>query len=194
MSEKMKLLRAIAGKNRGLLASPEEKIEILNAIADLEAQNPTESPTEARDLLGGDWRLLYTTSGDLLNLDLPPIIGLGQIYQCIRPATGELYNIAEILGLPFLDGIVSVTAKIQPLSERRVDVKFQRWIVGLQNLIDYRSPAEFVAQIEAGKDFSALSFPVDRAEQYNWLDTTYLDEDLRIGRGNNGSIYVLTKS
>ncbi|HAJ61284.1 MAG TPA: fibrillin, partial [Cyanobacteria bacterium UBA8543] len=26
-----------------------------------------------------------------------------------------------------------------------------------------------------------------------WLDITYLDKDLRIGRGNEGSVFVLTK-
>ena len=26
-----------------------------------------------------------------------------------------------------------------------------------------------------------------------WLDITYLDEDLRIGRGNEGSVFVLSR-
>ncbi|MGL4881863.1 MAG: PAP/fibrillin family protein, partial [Waterburya sp.] len=29
--------------------------------------------------------------------------------------------------------------------------------------------------------------------QKGWLDITYLDEDMRIGRGNEGNVFVLTK-
>ncbi|MFM7384513.1 MAG: PAP/fibrillin family protein, partial [Microcystaceae cyanobacterium] len=27
-----------------------------------------------------------------------------------------------------------------------------------------------------------------------WLETTYLDNDLRIGRGNEGSVFILARS
>ncbi|HAX76849.1 MAG TPA: fibrillin, partial [Cyanobacteria bacterium UBA11372] len=43
------------------------------------------------------------------------------------------------------------------------------------------------------KKFTALDFPIESREQRGWLDITYLDEDLRIGRGNEGSVFVLTK-
>ena len=69
MIGKTDLIEAIAGKNRGLLASDPDKQFILSAIARLEERNPTPRPTEAADLLAGDWRLLYTTSQELLNLD-----------------------------------------------------------------------------------------------------------------------------
>ena len=40
---------------------------------------------------------------------------------------------------------------------------------------------------------SALDLPIDEANQDNWLDITYLDGDLRIGRGHRGNLFVLTK-
>lgn len=193
MFGKSTLIEAIAGKNRGLLATESEKQAILIAIALLEERNPTPRPVEAAELLEGDWRLLYTTSSGLLNIDRFPLLKLGQIYQSIRVKTSSVYNIAEIYGLPYLEGLVSVAAQFEPLSERRVQVKFQRSILGLQRLINYQSPASFIQQIEQSQKFTALDFAIDSREQQGWLDITYLDSDLRIGRGNEGSVFVLTK-
>lgn len=194
MIGKANLIDAIAGTNRGLLASEPQKQAILVAIANLEDFNPTPRPIEASHLLNGDWRLIYTTSKALLNLDRIPLCKLGQIYQSIRVNTTSVYNIAEIYGLPYLEGLVSVAAKFEPVSERRVQVKFQRSIVGLKRLIDYSSPANFIQEIEAGKKFTAIDTPLNGDKQQGWLDITYIDSDLRIGRGNEGSVFVLSKT
>ncbi|MEG4988132.1 PAP/fibrillin family protein [Microcoleus sp. BR0-C5] len=193
MLRKSALLEIIAGKNRGLLATPSDKQAILSAIAQLEDYNPTSRPVEAAELLNGDWRLLYTSSSDLLNLDAFPLVKLGSIYQSIRAKESKIYNIAELYGLPYLEGIVSVAARFQPTSERRVQVKFERSIVGLSRLIGYESPGKFIDEIESGKKFAAVDFGLDTREQQGWLDITYLDKDLRIGRGNKDSVFVLTK-
>jgi len=192
--QKAKLLEAIAGKNRGLLGSQTDKQAILAAVAQLEDRNPTPRPVEATDLLEGNWRLIYTTSRGLLNIDQLPLLKLGQIYQCVRTSSARIYNIAEVYGLPFLEGFVSVAARFEPVSERRVKVNFERSISGLQRLIGYQSPDEFIQQIEAGKTLPAIDFSIENRDQKGWLDTTYLDEDLRIGRGNEGSVYVLCQS
>jgi len=193
MIEKSSLLEAIAGINRGLMATEQDKQAILIAIAQLEDRNPTERPVESGLLLDGNWRLLYTTSKGLLNIDQLPLLKLGQIYQCIRVKTQSVYNIAEVYGLPYLEGLVGVTARFEPVSEKRVQVKFERSILGLQRLIGYQSPGDFVQQIETGKKFVAIDFNFDSRDQQGWLDITYLDNDLRIGRGNEGSVYVLSK-
>ncbi|MEG4310123.1 MULTISPECIES: PAP/fibrillin family protein [unclassified Microcoleus] len=193
MLRKSALLEIIAGKNRGLLATPSDKQAILSAIAQLEDYNPTPRPVEAGELLNGDWRLLYTTSRELLNLDSFPLVKLGQIYQSIRVKESKIYNIGELYGLPYLEGIVSVAARFEPTSERRVQVKFERSIVGLSRLIGYEYPGKFIDEIESGKKFAAVDFGLDTREQQGWLDVTYLDKDLRIGRGNKDSVFVLTK-
>lgn len=193
MVGKAELLEAIAGKNRGLLASEADKTAILSEISRLEDRNPNPRPFEATYLLDGNWRLLYTTSKDLLNLGRFPLLPLGQIYQCVRTSTSRIYNIAEVSELPFLEGLVSVSARFEPVSERRVDVKFERSIVGLRRFIGYQSPNEFIQQIEAGKKFPPIDFSIEPRDQQGWLDITYLDENLRIGRGNEGSVFVLSK-
>jgi hypothetical protein len=194
MDLKANLLEAIAPTNRGLLANEVDKINILYLVEKLEDHNPTPKPVEAAELLEGDWRLLYTTSRELLGLDRFPLLQLGQIYQCIRPAQNKVYNIAEIIGIPFLEGLVSVIATFEAVSERRVNVKFERSILGLQRVLSYRSPSSFIQKIEIGKKFLPLDFPIPEREREGWLDITYLDQDLRIGRGNEGSVFILSKS
>jgi len=193
MIGKASLLEAISGKNRGLLATGADKQAILSAIAQLEDRNPTCRPVEASNLLEGDWRLIYTDSRGILGIDQVPFLNLGQVYQCIRVAELKVYNIAEVYGLPLLEGLVSVAARFKPVSERRVEVKFERSIIGLRRIIGYQSPSSFIQQIEAGQKFPAIDFNIQNRDQQGWLDITYLDEDLRIGRGNEGSVFVLTK-
>ena len=193
MIGKSTLIDLIVGTNRGLLASQPQQQAILAAIATLEDFNPTPRPLTASNLLEGNWRLLYTTSKALLNIDRLPLCKLGHIYQCIRGETNSIYNIAEIYGIPLFAGLVSVVAKFEPVSERRVQVKFQRSIIGLQSLIGYTTPGNFIQQIELGQKFTAFDFPI-QSEQQGWLDITYIDDDLRIARGNEGSVFVLSKT
>jgi len=194
MLEKESLLEAIAGKNRGLLTTDNDKIAILSIIARLEDRNPTPRPLEASELLDGDWRLLYTSSRSLLNIDQIPLLKLGQIYQSIRIAEAKIYNIAEVYGLPYLEGLIGVVARFEAVSERRVQVKFERSILGLQRLIGYQSPANLIEQIASGKKFAAIDLQINNPNQQGWLDITYLDRDMRIGRGNEGNVFVLTKT
>lgn len=194
MEQKTKLLEAIAGKNRGLLVTESDTVNILTAVEQLEDHNPNPHPLEkAPSLLDGDWRLLYTTSRSILGLDRIPLIQLGQIYQCIRVIEGKLYNIAEVSGVPFLEGLVSVSARFTPVSERRVDVKFERSIVGLQRAMGYQSVGQFIQDIELGKRFLAVDLSLEGRDASGWLEITYLDEDLRIGRGNEGNVFILSK-
>jgi len=193
MSKKAELLEAIAGKNRGLLANEIDNVKVLSAIQQLEDINPNRQPLAATNLLQGDWRLLYTTSKGILGLDRFPLFKLGQIYQSIRLSPAKVYNIAEIVGLPMLEGLVSVAATFEPVSDSRINVAFDRSIVGLQRFVSYDTPAKFIQQIESGKKFLPLDFKIDRGEQKGWLEITYLDEDMRIGRGNEGNVFVLTK-
>ncbi len=194
MLGKSALLEAIAGQNRGLLTTATDQQAILAKVAALEERNPTPQPVSAVEKLDGNWRLLYTTSRDLLRIDQVPLLKLGQIYQFIRAREARIYNIAEVIGLPYLEGLVSVAARFEPVSDRRVQVKFERSILGLQRLVGYQSPHTFVRQIEAGQKFTAIDFNINDRDQQGWLDITYLDDDMRIGRGNEGSVFVLSKT
>jgi hypothetical protein len=137
--------------------------------------------------------LLYTTSSELLNLDRLPLYSVRNIYQCIRVASRSIYNIAELDGIPYLGALVSVEARFEPLSDRRVDVIFQRFVGGLQPAIGYTSPDDWITRLGKIDRFLALDFSLADRDRRGWLDITYLDETLRIGRGNVGSIFILAK-
>ncbi|WP_099240697.1 PAP/fibrillin family protein [Synechococcus sp. BDU 130192] len=193
MNLKTNLLETIAGKNRGLIATEVDRANILAIVDRLEDQNPTPKPLEATTLLEGDWRLIYTTSKDILGINRFPLLQLGQVYQCVRPLQQKIYNIAELEGIPFLEGLVLVEASFTPVSDQRVNVFFNRYVIGSQRLMNYRFPKGLVEQMLAGKKFFPVDVGINSKNNNGWLDITYLDEDLRIGRGNEGSVFVLSR-
>lgn len=195
MLTKIDLKNAIADKNRGILATEEDRLAIQSVIAQIEDRNPTPKPLEATELLNGDWRLLYTTSDELLGINRVPLWQLGQIYQCVRSSENRIYNIAEVNGVPLLEGLVCVSAQFTPVSTQRVEVQFKRGVFGLQRAMGYQSPKQFIQRLQTTPKLprlQAFDFDINR-DRSGWLEITYLDEDLRIGRGNQGSLFVLTK-
>lgn len=196
MLGKAELLEAVAPVNRGISSSPSDRAAIQAAAATLEGRNPTPNPLQATDRLNGDWRLLYTTSRELLNIDRLPLASLGPIYQCIRLAENRIYNIAEVNGPPLLSGLVAVAATLEAVSTQRVNVGFERGVIGLRQALGYESPVQFVGAMQTTPNFSlfqGIDFRINRDRQAGWLEVTYLDDDLRIGRGNQGSLFVLQK-
>lgn len=193
MIAKAELLAAIAGTNRGVITTETNRSLVLDKVVQLEVQNPTPQPLGERERLSGLWRLIYTTSQDLLGLAQLPILPAGPIYQCILGQELKLYNILELQGVPFLEGVICVSARLTPVSERRVQVSFERSIVGLKGIMNYPSLETLVARLETQSPVAALNIPLNPDRSAGWLETTYLDEDLRIGRGNNDSLFVLTK-
>lgn len=193
MIAKAELLAAIAGTNRGVITTEANRSLVLDKVVQLEVQNPTPQPLIERERLSGVWRLIYTTSQDLLGLARLPMIPAGPIYQCIRGQELKLYNVLELQGIPFLEGVICVAARLMPVSERRVQVNFERSILGVKGLMNYSSLDTLISRLETQSPVAALNFPLNAERSAGWLETTYLDEDLRIGRGNNDSLFVLTR-
>ena len=192
-TRKANLINAIAPVNRGLQMSENQRKMIFSAVAYLEELNPTPAPTQTPELLDGNWLLLFTTSQELLGIDRFPLYKLGNIYQCLRVAEGKIFNVAEIKGMPLLSGLVSVCANFTVVSEKRVKVNFERLVAGSQSLIGYRDVNSFIDTLRSPKKLLAIDFQIKREDQKGWLETTYLDQDLRIGRGNEGNLFVLKK-
>ncbi|MEA5479579.1 PAP/fibrillin family protein [Pseudanabaena galeata UHCC 0370] len=192
-TRKENLINAIAPVNRGLQMSENQRKMIFSAVAYLEELNPTPAPTQAPELLDGNWLLLFTTSQELLGIDRFPLYKLGNIYQCLRVSEGKIFNVAEIKGLPLLSGLVSVCANFTVVSDKQVKVNFERLVAGSQTLIGYQDVNSFIDTLRSPKKLLAIDFQIKREDQKGWLETTYLDQDLRIGRGNEGNLFVLRK-
>jgi hypothetical protein len=98
-----------------------------------------------------------------------------------------------LLRLPLLSGLVSVCANFTVVSDKQVKVNFERLVAGSQTLIGYQDVNSFIDTLRSPKKLLAIDFQIKREDQKGWLETTYLDQDLRIGRGNEGNLFVLRR-
>jgi len=70
------------------------------------------------------------------------------------------------------------------LPDKRINVEFLERIISIQKLMGIATP-----KLDPAKVVPARS-PEGRVP---FLEITYIDEDLRIGRGGEGSLFVLSK-
>ncbi|KAF3325899.1 chromoplast-specific carotenoid-associated protein [Carex littledalei] len=217
---KNKLKELLYGTDRGLNASSETRAEIVELITQLEAKNPTPAPTEALPLLNGKWILAYTSFSQLLTLfgsrRLPQLVKVEEISQTIDSEAFTVQNSVSFAG-PLATTSVTTNAKFEIRSPKRVQIKFEEGIVGTPQLTDsivlpekfeflgqnidlspfkgiftsIQDAASSVARTISGQP--PLKIPINNNKAQSWLLTTYLDEELRISRGDGGSIFVLIK-
>ncbi|GAV61125.1 PAP_fibrillin domain-containing protein [Cephalotus follicularis] len=113
------------------------------------------------DLLNGKWELIYTTSQSILQNQRPKFLRSSKNFQAINTDTLRAQNMES---WPFFN---QVTADLTPLNSNKVAVKFDYFKIA--GLIPVKAP--------------------ERAR--GELEITYLDEDLRISRGDKGNLFIL---
>jgi len=143
----------------------EAEKQSIDAIArQLERLNPTKDSDVLGPALSARWLLEYTTSASILGTARPFFLRAnGPIYQTIRAEKLEARNQET---WPFFS---AVEATLTPLSKRKVAVQFQTFYIF--SLLPIKAP------------------PTARGE----LEITYLDDDLRISRGDKGNLFVLSR-
>uniref|UniRef100_A0A383VLT1 Plastid lipid-associated protein/fibrillin conserved domain-containing protein n=1 Tax=Tetradesmus obliquus TaxID=3088 RepID=A0A383VLT1_TETOB len=220
---KAALLDSFYGTERGLSARSEVRAEINELITQLEAKNPTPSPTEMMALLDGDWKLVYTSNSELLAilaLSKLPFVTIGDITQRVDTITATVENRAA-LSVPLSRTSLSATASFEVRSPKRLQIAFERGSIATPELLSDLEVPESVDVLGQTVDLSQLrgvlqpfsqglssilkqvggivsqapdlSFPISNDSASTWLLTTYLDEDTRITRGDGGSVFILTK-
>jgi hypothetical protein len=159
---KQELLDLIAPLKRGLTATEDDAAAVEAAASALEKLNPTRNPL-ASPLINGQWELLYTTSASILGKTKPGFLRpSGPIYQILDAENLRARNRETA---PLFN---TVSADLRPLSSSKVAVQFDEF--GLfGGLIKIKAP------------------PSAKGE----LDMTYLDEELRVSRGDKGNLFVL---
>ncbi|KAK6932784.1 Plastid lipid-associated protein/fibrillin conserved domain [Dillenia turbinata] len=216
---KKALIESFHGTDRGLRATSEARAEIVELITQLEAKNPTPAPTEALTLLNGKWVLAYTSFAGLfplLSRGTFPLVKVEEISQTIDSENFTVQNSVQFSG-PLATTSISTNAKFEVRSPKRVQIKFEEGIIGTPQLTDslvIPENAEFFGQkidlnpfkgiITSVQDTASsvartissqppLKFSISNTNAESWLLTTYLDEELRISRGDGGSVFVLIK-
>ncbi|BAY94331.1 MULTISPECIES: PAP/fibrillin family protein [unclassified Tolypothrix] len=169
--------------------------EIEQLTTELESINPNPKPLlNAISLLNGTWLLKYSTAREIRALaSLPLGLKVGKVYQVINVANKSFFNIAFVQHpLKIISGFVKVAASFEPIQEdlsnlldKRIQVNFEKRYLSIEKILGINTP-----QLNPFKVVPA-SNPKGRVPS---LDITYLDETLRIGRGGDGSLFILTKS
>lgn len=169
----------------------------IEALADqLETLTPTTEPTSQMELVQGRWRLLYSTFGlerettlsSLTFGKLPDVkVIVTNIFQEIYTVAEQYNNLIEFTAGGSVKGITKVTGRYQIEGSKRVKIDF---------LAASAFPATTDLTVKAfcealGVERSALESALDFS---GWSDITYLDENLRLMRGNKQNLYVLVRA
>ncbi|XP_076910983.1 plastoglobulin-1, chloroplastic-like [Bidens hawaiensis] len=208
----------VYGTGLGFSASAEERAEIMELVTKLEAVNPTPAPTDAVDLLDGNWVLLYTAFSELLPLlaaGTTPLLKVDKICQKIFTSTLTIDN-SITFSSPVATFITTASAEFEVRSPSRIQVQFKEGSfeppkiksnvslpenvdifgqnVSLSTVQQSLNPLQEAVANLAGtvSGQSPVKIPIPGERSKSWLLITYLDKDLRISRGDGG-LFVLAK-
>ncbi|KAF8377164.1 hypothetical protein HHK36_030537 [Tetracentron sinense] len=188
---KVGLNQALQGINRGIFGVPSaKKSEIESLVELLEFQNPTPYPTQNLEKVGGCWKLVYSTITILgkkrTKLGLRDFIALGDFLQTIDVAEGKAVNVIKfnVRGLNMLNGQLTIEASFKITSKSvkapRVDIKYENSTI---------TPDQLMNVFRKNYDLLLSIFNPE-----GWLEISYVDESMRIGRDDKGNIFILERS
>jgi hypothetical protein len=195
---KASLRLTAARTNRGFLASPDERAQVASLAIQLEALNTEQAPTASAQLLGR-WYLDYTDAADVLSLSLGPA-DIGDVYQeiCSDGDGGRFLaqNAVELLprgssvlasfGVR-LASLYCVEAVCKAFSPTKLSLLF---VGGRAQAL--AAPVALPA-LGASLPKPLVEWLQDLVGEAVYLETTYLDEDMRVARGPGQELYILSK-
>ena len=194
---KAELLKAIPATATGAPATnatlPRTISEKISACADALDAAAAMGDTASNKQLDGSWRLVYSDAPEITNLaKLPLGFQLGPVRQPFSLPSKTFENQGEILHVTRLihgstrvvgdfdraaRGTLNAAGVVNDRGDR-VDVFFRRVVFEID------APVAIKTVVEPKADPS-LARPA--------VDTVYLDDSLRVTRGGDGSLFVLTR-
>ncbi|KGN56840.1 plastid-lipid-associated protein 6, chloroplastic [Cucumis sativus] len=199
-SLKVKLLTAVSGLNRGLAADEDDLQKADEAAKEIEAVGGPVDLSVDLDKLQGRWKLIYSSAFSSRTLGGsrpgPPTgrllpITLGQVFQRIDIISKDFDNIVELeLGAPWPLPPAEVTAtlahKFEIIGSAKIKIIFEKTTVKTTGNLSQLPPLE-VPRIP-----DALRPPSNTGS--GEFEVTYLDNDIRITRGDRGELRVFVIS
>lgn len=210
---KQQLLSLCASYDRGFGASPRARKEVDELVEKLASRNPTPmnasrgvdgEMTDGDAPLKGNWRMVWTTALDVLNLGANPLLTTGAIYQVIVPPIAT--NIIDLIPraqalLPtafpstLVRAEVKTRASLRPSNSNRVGLNFEE--VKLVPIEVLGMDAKMLPPI--GISFPQINLEdlpgVDPSTAPGFFDVIYLDDDMLIIKQNApGGIFVSIKT
>nr|KJB14939.1 hypothetical protein B456_002G151300 [Gossypium raimondii] len=184
---KTELLQQVKGTNRGIFGVPSSKKSDIEALVKLlESHNPTPDPTLNLEKVGGWWKLVYSTITILgskrTKLGLRDFITLGEFFQIIDIEKSKAVNVIKFnaRGLKLLNGKLTIETSFKIASKSRVDVSYDNSTV---------TPDQLLNVFSKNYDVLLAIFNLE-----GWLEITYVDDRMRIGRDDKGNIFILERS
>lgn len=211
---KQKLLQLCASYDRGYGASPSAKRQVDALVKKLKELNPTKEnaaagvdggSSSATVPLKGNWRMIWTTALDVLNLGANPAVAPGAIYQIIEPpiATNIIDFIPRIQTLfpssflppSLLRAEVKTRTSSRPnQSSNRVGLTFEAVKLTPIEVLGFQSDGVFpplsinFPQINL-QDLPGVNSDGDTP---GYFDVIYLDEEMLIIQQNEPGGYFVS--
>ncbi|KAL0041473.1 hypothetical protein WJX79_004731 [Trebouxia sp. C0005] len=181
------IFQQLVGVNRGIFgvkAAKSEAIEIL--LSELQRSANNQRPTEDLAQLSGKWNLIYTSlvikGAQKTKLGLREFVSLGDFEQIIdnesKTATNRVHF--SVTGLGNLSGSLTIIAKFEPVSAKRVQITYESAAL---------VPKALERLFASNYDMLLSIFNPE-----GWLDITYLDDTHRVGRDDKGNVFYLQRS
>ncbi|TVU14560.1 hypothetical protein EJB05_38035 [Eragrostis curvula] len=185
---KAALYRALEGEDRAIFGMTSAKRSEVHGLVELlESRNPTPDPTaNLQEKVDGCWKLIYSTISILgkkrTKLGLRDFISLGDFLQIIDVKEEKAVNVIKFSAraLKILSGKLTIEASYSVTSNTRVDIKLERSTI---------TPDQLMNIFEKNYDLLLAIFNPE-----GWLEITYVDESLRIGRDDKENIFVLERT
>ncbi|GJD09047.1 hypothetical protein Gasu2_33190 [Galdieria sulphuraria] len=174
-NRKIRLYQLCASTDRGQMSRPEQRSEVEDLAAELESLNPTPNPLDGTKL-DGSWELIYSSvpfykTNPLLLASVTPFLRI------------------DLEAFPGLMGTILQQTRVTPVGGERLEIVIDKTSLkgrSVANRLD-------LGGIQLDIPFGDILRRVQGSSSELFLDTYYLDDDLRISRTRGGRLLIFSR-